>query len=110
MDMVWGMRFILLVFATVGFGAAGAALAVARYRLLDDDERDFGLGAIAAMFLLFGTLCTLAASGIFGVLAFGGVVVWASYLITGQRLGLFSIETRPGPPPELEPSEYSRRR
>lgn len=104
------MRFILLAFAMVGFAAAGAALAVTRNRLMGEGERDFGLGAIAAMFLLFGTLCTVAASGVFGVLAFGGVVTWASYLIMAQRLGLFSIETRPGPPPEREPSEYLKRR
>jgi fatty acid desaturase len=104
------MRFMLLVFAMVGFAAAGAALAVTRYRLLGDGERDPGLAAIAAMFLLFGTLCTIAASGIFGVLAFGGVVVWGSYVLMGQRLGLFSIETTPGPPPELEPSEFLKRR
>jgi formate hydrogenlyase subunit 3/multisubunit Na+/H+ antiporter MnhD subunit len=108
--MVHGMRFMLLVFAMVGFAAAGAALAVTRHRLLGDGERDLGLAAIAAMFLLFGTLCTIAASGIFGVLAFGGVVTWGSYLLMGQRLGLFSIETRPGPPPELEPNEYLKRR
>ncbi len=102
------MRFMLFVFASIGFAAAGAAIAVARSRLLSDGERDYGLGAVAALFLLFGSLCTMAASGLFGVLGFGGVVVWAAYLITGQRLGLFSIETRPGPPPELEPNEYTR--
>jgi hypothetical protein len=108
--MVQGMRFMLLVFATVGFAAAGAAIAVARFRFLGDGERDIGLSAIAGLFLLFGALCTIAASGILGVLGFGAVVVWSAYLIMGQRLGLFSIETRPGPPPELEPSEYLKRR
>lgn len=103
------MRFVLLVFAMVGFAAAGAALAVTRHRLLGDGERDPGLAAIAAMFILFGTLCTMAASGIFGVLAFGGVVVWGSYALMGQRLGLFSIEAHPGPPPEPEPSETLKR-
>jgi fatty acid desaturase len=107
--MVFGMRFMLLVFAMVGFSAAGAALAVTRYRLLEDGERDPGLAAIAGMFLLFGTLCTVAASGIFGVLALGGVVVWGSYVITGQRVGLFSIETHSGLSEELEPSESLKR-
>ena len=105
-----GMRLMLLLFALVGFAGAGAALAVARYRYLAEGERDVGLGGIAGMFLIFGVLCTLAASGLFGVLAFGGVAVWASYLIMAQRLGLFTIETRsaPPPPPEREPTEHHR--
>jgi hypothetical protein len=107
--MVHGMRLMLLMFAAVGFAATGAALAVARYRLLGDGERDYGLAAIAAMFGLFATLCTIAASGFFGVLAYGGVVAWGAYLVTGQRLGLFSIETRPLPPSEREPTEHRSR-
>jgi hypothetical protein len=107
--MVYGMRLMLLIFAMVGFAAAGAAIAVTRYRLLGEGERDFGLMAIAGMFAIFGSLCTIAASGLFGVLAFGGVLVWCSYLLMGQRLGLFSIETQPGPPPELETSEHRSR-
>jgi fatty acid desaturase len=107
--MMYGMRIMLLTFAMVGFGAAGAAMAVARYRLLGEGERDFGLVAIAAVFAIFGSLCTIAASGLFGVIAFGGVVAWCSYLLTGQRLGLFSIETEPGPPPELETTEHHSR-
>jgi hypothetical protein len=107
--MVYGMRMMLLIFAMIGFSAAGAALAVTRHRVLVEDERDYGLTAIAVMFALFGTLCTTAASGIFGVLAFGFVVAWASYLLMGQRLGLFSIQTSHTPPPELEPTEHSNR-
>ncbi len=107
--MVHGMRLMLLIFALGGFAAAGAALAVARYRLVSDGERDYGLGAIACMFILFGAMCTIAASGFFGVLAFGGVVTWASYLLMGQRVGLFIIETRPSPPSELEPTEHRSR-
>jgi hypothetical protein len=105
-----GMRFMLLLFALVGFAGAGAALAVARHRFVAEGERDLGLGGIAAMFVIFGALCTLAASGIFGVVAFGGVAVWASYLIMAQRLGLFIIETRsaPPPPPEREPTRNRR--
>ncbi|MDX1675065.1 MAG: hypothetical protein R3314_09755 [Longimicrobiales bacterium] len=101
---------MLLLFALVGFAGAGAALAVARFRFVTEAERDLGLGGIAAMFLIFGALCTLAASGLFGVLAFGGVAVWASYLLTAQRLGLFTIEARsmPPPPPEREPTEHHR--
>lgn len=105
-----GMRLMLLLFALVGFAGAGAALAVARYRLVTEGERDLGLGGIAAMFLVFGALCTLAASGLLGVLAFGGVAVWASYVIMAQRLGLFTIETRsaPPPPPERQPTRNHR--
>lgn len=102
-----GMRFMLLLFALVGFAGAGAAAAVARYRFITEGERDLGLGGIAAMFLVFGALCTLAASGLFGVLAFGGVAVWASYLLMAQRLGLLTIETR-SPPPEREPTRPHR--
>ena len=110
MTTMAGMRFMLLLFALVGFAGAGAAVAVARYRFIAEGERDLGLGGIAGMFLVFGALCTLAASGLFGVLAFGGVTVWASYLIMAQRLGLFTIETRsaPPPPPEREPTEHHR--
>ncbi|MFO7894626.1 MAG: hypothetical protein R6U63_12895 [Longimicrobiales bacterium] len=97
-----GMRLMLLLFALAGFAGAGAALAVARYRFIAEGERDLGLGGIAGMFLIFGALCTVAASGLFGVLAFGGVAVWASYLIMAQRLGLFTIETRSTPPPPSE--------
>ena len=110
MTSLQGMRFMLLLFALAGFAGAGAALAVARYRLLSEGERDLGLAGIAGMCLIFGALCTLAASGLFGVLAFGGVAVWASYLIMAQRLGLFTIETRSAPPrpPEREPTEHRR--
>jgi hypothetical protein len=108
--MVYGMRFMLLVFAMIGFSAAGAALAVTRHRLLEEGERDPGLAAIAALFLLFATLCTVAASGLFGVLAFGGITVWASYILMGQRVGLFTIETQPGPSPELERKATLKRR
>lgn len=103
-----GMRMMLLAFALVGFAGAGAALAVARHRLLGEGQRDLGLGGIAAMFLTFATLCTMAASSLFGVLAFGGVVVWASYLIMAQRLGLFTIETHTSPPHQREPKQPHR--
>lgn len=99
-----GMRFMLLLFALGGFAGAGAAFAVARGRYLDEGERDLGLGGIATLFFLFGALCTVAVSGLAGVLAFGGVVVWAAYLLMGQRLGLFRIETRPAPPAARETS------
>lgn len=101
-----GMRLILLMFALVGFAGAGAALAMARFRWVSEAERDLGLFGIAGMFLLFAALCTTAATGLSGVLAFGGVAVWASYLIMGQRVGLFSIEVRTAPPAERETTEH----
>lgn len=107
--MVHGMRIMLLIFAMAGFAAAGAVLAVARCRLVSEGERDYGLSAIAGMFMVFGTLCTIAASGLFGVVAFGSVVTWASYLLTGQHVGLFSIEARPSQPSELETTEHRSR-
>ncbi|HUG41812.1 MAG TPA: hypothetical protein VMM12_15085 [Longimicrobiales bacterium] len=103
-----GVRFLLLLFALVGFAGAGSALAMARHRGRTEGERDIGLLGIAGMFLTFGVLCTLAASGVFGVLAFGGVVVWASYLLTAQRVGLFSIEAHMVAQAEPEPTEHQR--
>lgn len=97
---------MLLVFALVGFAGAGAAFAVARYRFMTDGERDLGLGGISLMFLAFGALCTTAASGLFGVLAFGGVTVWASYLLMARRLGLLEIEVKPRPSAEREATHH----
>lgn len=101
-----GMRIMLLLFALVGFAGGGAALGVARYRARSEGERDLGLTGIAIMFLSFGALCAVAASGLVGVLAFGGVVVGASYLFMAQRLGVFRIETAETPPMEPEPTEH----
>jgi hypothetical protein len=106
--MLHGIRLMLLLFAAVGFAAAGAALAVARHRFLGDGEHDYGLAAIAFLLGLFATLSTVAAGGLAGILAFGAVIVWASYILTGQRLGLFTIETHAAPPPELETTEQRR--
>ena len=97
---------MLLVFAFVGFAGAGAALAVARERLLADGERDAGLMAITFMFALFGALCTTAASGLFGVVAFGGVVIWGSYLLMARRLGLLRIEVPPTTSAEREATHH----
>lgn len=97
---------MLLVFALVGFAGAGSALAVVRHRFLSDGERDLGLTGIALLFLTFGALCTTAASSLFGVVAFGGVTVWASYLLMARRLGLFRIEVRPPSSAERETRQH----
>lgn len=103
---IQGMRLVLLVFALVGFAGAGAALAVLRHRLITEGERDPGLGGIAVMFFAFGALCTAAAGGLFGILAFGGVTVWASYLLMARRLGLFRIEVPAASTTERETTQH----
>lgn len=104
-----GLRVILLLFAAIGYGGAGASLAVARYRGLADGVRDVGMRVVAALLLLFAAFCTIVSAGVLGVPAFGGVVMWASYLFMAQRLGLFRIETEGPPSAEEEHSEEPRR-
>jgi threonine/homoserine efflux transporter RhtA len=91
--MTAGLQMVLLGFATIGFAGTGVALAVANARRRVDGERDAGMLAVAAMLLVFGALCALASSGVLGVLAFGGVMLWVGYVVTAQRVGLFQIET-----------------
>jgi threonine/homoserine efflux transporter RhtA len=93
--MTAGLHMVLLVFATVGFAGAGASLAVARTRHMNDGERDAGMLGVAGMLFMFGALCTAVGSGLIGVIAFGGVAVWVGYVVTAQRLGLFEIDTIP---------------
>ncbi|MBI4543755.1 MAG: hypothetical protein HY703_00995 [Gemmatimonadetes bacterium] len=103
------LRLLLMVFALVGYGGAGASLAVRRYRLLADGERDFGMLAVAGMLFVFGALCTSVSLGVAGVPAFGGVVAWAGYVFMAQHMGMFRIETGRRPPAEQEPTEEPRR-
>jgi threonine/homoserine efflux transporter RhtA len=91
--MTAGLQMILLVFALVGFGGAGASFAVANSRRRVDGERDAGMLGVAAMLFIFGTLCTAVGSGFLGVAAFGAVVTWVGYVVTAQRVGLFRIES-----------------
>lgn len=91
--MTAGLQLVLLMFALVGFAGAGASLAVARSRQVSEGEYDTGMLGVAGMLLVFGTLCTAVGSGLLGVLAFGGVTLWAGYVVTAQRVGLFTIET-----------------
>jgi hypothetical protein len=108
---VQGLRLMLLVFALAGFAGAGASFAAARYRYLADGVRDWGLAGVTLMLFVFGALCTLAASGVWGVLAFGAVITGAAYLITAQHIGMFHIETpdSPAPPTETETGEEAHR-
>lgn len=91
--MTAGLHVVLLTFAVVGFGGAGAALAVARGRHVRDGEYDAGMIGVAAMMLVFGSLCTMVGSGALGVVAFGGLMLWLGYVVTAQRVGIFRIET-----------------
>lgn len=100
--MSYGLQLVLLVFAVVGFGGTGDALAVARHRRLTDGERDLGMLAVAAMLCVFGTLCTIVAVGLAGVFAFGGVVLWAAYVFMAQHMGIFRVELHHRPPFEEE--------
>jgi hypothetical protein len=105
--MTAGLQIILLVFAMIGFAGTGAALAVARSRYVSDGERDAGMLGVAAMLFVFGALCTLVGSGVSGVAAFGGVMLWVGYIVTAQRVGLFRIET--GWPEEAAAAEPQQR-
>lgn len=86
------LRVVLLVFALIGFAGTGASLAVGRYRHLMDGERDLGMLGVASMLFVFGALCTAVGTGLTGVLAFGGVALWASYVLMAQHLGIFRVE------------------
>lgn len=103
-----GLAIILLAFALVGFGGAGASLAVARARWVEEADRDVGMWGVAAMLGVFGALCTLVATGLAGLGAFGPVAIWASYVLMAQHLGLFRIEVSAGsgpPPPRAAQSQ-----
>lgn len=100
-----GLRVVLLLFALVGYAGAGAALAVARFRWLNGRERDPGMLGVAAMLGAFGALCTAVGTGLAGVLAFGAVAVWASYLFMARRMGMFRIEAGRPRRTEEEPAE-----
>lgn len=91
--MTAGLQIILLMFALIGFAGAGASLAVARSRYVTAGERDAGMLGVAAMLIVFGVLCTSVSSGLIGVIAYGGVMLWLGYIVAAQRVGLFRIET-----------------
>ncbi|HUH11776.1 MAG TPA: hypothetical protein VMK65_01645 [Longimicrobiales bacterium] len=87
-----GLQLVLLLFGSVGFGGAGASMAVARARRLEDHEQDVGMLGVALLLGSFGALCTALATGMAGIFAFGGVVTWLSYVLMSQHLGAFRIE------------------
>jgi hypothetical protein len=86
------VKIALLLFAALGFAGVGAAWAVGRARELQEGESDLGMRALAFALALFSVACTMTAAGLSGVLAFGGVVVWVSYVIAAQHIGVFRIE------------------
>ena len=90
--MVSAVKIALLIFAALGFAGAGAALAVGRLRQLADGGADLGMRALAFVLTLFSAICTISAAGYVGILAFGGVIVWCSYVLCAQRVGVFTIE------------------
>jgi threonine/homoserine efflux transporter RhtA len=107
--MTHGLQIVLLVFAAMGYAGAGISLAVSRQRKLTEGARDLGMLGVAAMLFLFAALCTVVGVGAIGILAFGGVVLWASYLFMAQRIGLFRIESGGPSSTEEEDSEAPRR-
>lgn len=82
----------LLFFAALGFAGAGAAFAGARSRELEEGGVDAGLRTVALLFASFGAACIFVSGGFSGIIAFGGVIAWASYVIAAQKLGIFRIE------------------
>ena len=95
---------ILLVFSTIGYGGAGAALAIAHNRAREEPERDLGMLGVATLLLGFAALCSGVLGGIPAVVAVGMPVTAASYLFTAQRLGLFQVRCGPlGEVPAEEP-------
>jgi hypothetical protein len=86
------IAIILLLFAAVGFAGAGTAWAVGRAREINEAEADFGMRAVTTLLLIFAVACTIVAAGVIGVLAYGGVIAWFSYVCAAHRLRVFRIE------------------
>ena len=87
------IRIGLMLVALVAFAAGGAALGVVRVRQLHEGRIDWSMVSVAGAVICVGALCTAAAAGLIGILAFGGVSVWASYILTAQRMGLFRVQS-----------------
>ena len=82
----------LMLFAAIAFAGAGVAWAVARAREVNEAQSDFGMRTVTTLLLLFGAACTMVAAGLIGVLAYGGVIAWFSYVCAAHRLGVFRIQ------------------
>lgn len=102
-----GLELVLLSFALIGYIGTGASLAVARYRLLDAGELDYGMLGVGGMLLVFGAVCTSVAVGWLGVAAIGSVAIGISYVTMARQIGLFSVEVQPLS--ERTPDEVARR-
>lgn len=89
--MIPAVNIILLLFAAAGFAGAGAALAVGRSHVVEEGERDAGMLVIAGVLAVFAAACTSSAAGVLGIIAYGGVVVWTSYVLCAHRMGVFRI-------------------
>jgi hypothetical protein len=96
------IRIGLLLIALVTFAAGGAALGVVRMRGLHDGGADWSMISVAFALISVGGVCTAAATGFLGILAFGGVTVWASYILTAQRIGLFRVQSTTFEEPTIE--------
>jgi threonine/homoserine efflux transporter RhtA len=81
----------LMFFAAIAFTGAGVAYAVGRARELSEAEVDVGMRAVTLLLFVFGSVCTYVAVGFTGIFAFGGVVAWASYIFSAQRVGVFRL-------------------
>ena len=91
---------MLLIFAGVAFAGAGAALAITRQRSSEQGERDIGLTLVVLMLVLFGALCAILSAGFGAIFGFGGVIMWVAYVMTANRIGMFTVEvgaTQPWP-------------
>ncbi len=101
--MSWAIVVTLLFFAALGFAGAGIALAVARSREQREGESDLGMRAVTLLLFSFGSACTFVATGLAGVLAYGFVIAWFSYVFSAHRLDVFRLEsprTQAQSPPE----------
>lgn len=96
--MGMGLELVLLSFALIGYIGTGASLAVARYRLLDAGEWDYGMLGVGGMLLVFAAVCTSVAVGWLGVAAIGLVTIGISYVIMARQIGLFWVEVHPAMP------------
>ena len=83
---------MLLIFAGVAFAGAGAALAILRQRAAEQGDHDIGLALVVGMLALFGGLCAILSAGFGAIFGFGGVVMWVAYVMTANRIGMFTVE------------------